>query len=43
LRYRVRFANGIERGDLDHRHLIPTGKAAKRLAKQSRRAARGRS
>lgn len=43
LRYRVRFSNGVERGDLDHRHLTPTGKAAKRLAKQARRAARGRS
>lgn len=43
LRYRVRFANGVERGDLDHRHLVPTGKAARRLAKLAKRAARGRS
>ena len=29
LRYRVRFANGIEVGDLDQRNIEPTGKAAK--------------
>ncbi|MFV0307831.1 MAG: hypothetical protein ACK5OX_08825 [Desertimonas sp.] len=32
-RYRVLFENGVELGDLDHRNLAPTGKAAKRLAK----------
>jgi hypothetical protein len=35
LRYRVKFTNGVELGDLDGRHLTPTGKAAKRLAKQA--------
>jgi hypothetical protein len=39
-RYRVRFANGGELGDLDQRHLEPIGRAARRLAKQARRAAR---
>jgi hypothetical protein len=37
LRYRVRFANGIEVGDLDQRNIEPTGKAAKRLAKIAKR------
>jgi hypothetical protein len=32
LRYRVLFDNGEEVGDLDGRHLEPTGRAAKRLA-----------
>lgn len=32
-RYRVRFPDGSELGDLDHRHLAPVGRAAKRLAK----------
>lgn len=32
-RYRVLFVNGVELGDLDHRHLEATGRAAKRLAK----------
>jgi hypothetical protein len=36
-RYRVLFANGVELGDLDHRHLVPTGRAAKRLAKAAKR------
>ena len=36
MRYRVRFENGAELGDLDERHLTPTGRAAKRLAKASR-------
>ncbi|MEN9792746.1 MAG: hypothetical protein RL330_824 [Actinomycetota bacterium] len=40
LRYRVLFANGAELGDLDHRHLVPQGRAAKRLARAARRAAR---
>jgi hypothetical protein len=34
LRYRVRFANGVELPDLDGRHIEPTGRAAKRLAKR---------
>jgi hypothetical protein len=38
LRYRVQFANGVEIGDLDGRHIAPTGRAAKRLAKANRRA-----
>jgi hypothetical protein len=38
LRYRIAFANGREVGDLDHRHIAPIGKTAKRLAKQSKRA-----
>ena len=38
-RYRVLFENGAEVGDLDHRHLEPIGRAAKRLAKQAARAA----
>ena len=33
-RYRIRFTNGMEVGDLDHRNLEPIGKAAKRLAQQ---------
>lgn len=37
LRYRVQFANGVELGDLDGRHIAPNGRAAKRLAKASRR------
>ena len=39
-RYRVLFDNGIELGDLDHRTIEPIGKAAKRLAKERKRAAR---
>jgi hypothetical protein len=35
LRYRVRFENGEELGDLDGRHIEPTGRTAKRLAKKS--------
>ena len=38
LRYRVRFSNGVEVGDLDHRNIEPTGKTAKRLAKIAKRA-----
>lgn len=38
LRYRVRFSTGVELGDLDHRHLVPIGRAAKRLAKAAKRA-----
>jgi hypothetical protein len=39
LRYRVAFANGAEVGDLDHRHIAPIGKTAKRLAKLAKRSA----
>jgi len=39
-RYRVLFDNGVEVGDLDHRNIEPIGRAAKRLAKAARRAAR---
>lgn len=38
-RYRVRFSEITELGDLDQRHIEPIGKAAKRLAKQAARAA----
>ncbi len=38
LRYRVRFFNGIEVGDLDQRSIEPVGKTAKRLAKIAKRA-----
>ena len=34
LRHRVLFDNGVELGDLDHRHLEPVGRAARRLAKR---------
>jgi hypothetical protein len=37
LRYRVYFSNGVEIGDLDGRHLVPAGRAAKRLAKLAAR------
>ncbi|MFM7536932.1 MAG: hypothetical protein ACKO91_14225 [Acidimicrobiales bacterium] len=36
LRYRVLFGNGVELADLDGRHLEPTGRTAKRLAKRAR-------
>lgn len=39
-RYRILFANGVEMGDLDHRHLVPIGKTAKRLEREAKRAAR---
>jgi hypothetical protein len=39
-RYRVLFDNGAELGDLDQRHIVPAGRAAKRLAKQAKLAAR---
>lgn len=39
-RYRVLFTTGAEVGDLDHRHLVPVGRAAKRLAKEAKRAQR---
>ena len=38
LRYRVRFENGVELGDLDGRQLEPTGRTAKRLAKKAAKA-----
>jgi hypothetical protein len=41
LRYRVLFDNGAEVGDLDHRHIEPIGRAAKRVAKRAKVAARG--
>jgi len=37
-RYWVRFANGAEVSDLDHRHLAPLGRAKRRLAKAAKRA-----
>ena len=40
-RYRVLFENGGELGDLDHRHLEPVGRTAKRIAKRAKIAARG--
>ena len=36
-RYRVLFENGAEVGDLDHRHLEPIGRTAKRLAKAAKK------
>ena len=36
LRYRVLFANGVERGDLDGRQLEPVGRTRKRLSKPTR-------
>ena len=41
MRYRVLFDNGVELGDLDARNLQPTGRAAKRIAKQAAKAASG--
>jgi hypothetical protein len=37
-RYRVLFENRVELNDLDARHLEPTGRTAKRLAKQRAKA-----
>lgn len=37
LRYRVRFGDGTEVGDLDQRNIKPVGKAAKRLARAAKR------
>jgi hypothetical protein len=37
-RYWVRFADGTEVSDLDHRHLAAVGRAKKRLAKAAKRA-----
>ena len=39
-RYRVLFENGVEVGDCDHRNIEPTGRTAKRLAKQAAKAER---
>lgn len=39
-RYRVLFDNGVELGDLDHRHLEPVGRTARRLAKRAKAAGR---
>ncbi len=36
-RYRILFDNGVEVGDLDHRHLEPIGRTAKRLARRAKR------
>lgn len=41
LRYRVLFDNGAEVGDLDHRNIEPIGRAAKRVARRAKAAARG--
>lgn len=41
MRYRILFENGAEVGSLDHRHLEPIGRTAKRLAKRAKAAARG--
>jgi len=41
-RYRVLFENGVELGDLDGRQLAPSGKTAKRLAKEREKAAKKR-
>jgi hypothetical protein len=38
-RYRVLFDNGIELGDLDHRHIEPTGRSARRIARAAARRA----
>jgi hypothetical protein len=38
LRYRVRFANGVETADLDGRQIEPTGRAAKRARKRQGKA-----
>lgn len=40
LRYRVLFENGMEVGDLDHRNIEATGRAAKRIAKAAAKANR---
>lgn len=37
-RYRVLFINGVEMGDLDQRNIAPTGRAAKRLAREAKHA-----
>lgn len=37
-RCRVAFSNGVELGDLDGRHVEPTGRAARRLQRAAKRA-----
>jgi hypothetical protein len=37
LRYRVRFRDGTEVGDLDQRNISPSGKTAKRVARDNKR------
>lgn len=37
-RYRVRFPDRTELGDLDQRHIVPVGRAAKRVAKAAKSA-----
>jgi hypothetical protein len=37
-RYWVRFADGTEVSDLDHRHLAPLGRAKRRIEKAAKRA-----
>ena len=39
-RYRVLFSNGVEIGDLDARQIAATGRSAKRLAREAKRAKR---
>ena len=39
-RYRVLFENGVELGDLDARQIAATGRSAKRLAREAKRAKR---
>jgi hypothetical protein len=39
-RYRVRFPGDVEVADLDHRHLEPIGRAARRIARQAAKQAR---
>lgn len=36
-RHRILFANGVELGDLDGRHIAPIGRAAKRISKATSR------
>jgi hypothetical protein len=36
-RYRVAFANGVELGDLDGRHIAAVGRAARRLQRAAKR------
>ena len=37
-RYRVRFPDGTELGDLDQRHIAPIGRALRRVTKAAARA-----
>jgi hypothetical protein len=38
LRYRVRFDNEVELGDLDARHIEPTGRTAKKIERAKKKA-----